>query len=199
MAKANQQAIIATLATSTIISGIALLIMPTPGGYIHSEFAKFMNRCCSKLMPLICILAMSILIWLLLNRTSFGRQLFAVGGNEQAAKSVGIRTERVKLLAFVLAGAMSALAGIFISTYITSGDPVVGSQYSQRTITAAVVGGASLAGGKGSVVGCLAGVLIIGIINNMLNLLGVSSYYQYISQGIVLIIALALGAIKTKR
>ena len=76
-------------------------------------------------MPLICILAMSILIWLLLNRTSFGRQLFAVGGNEQAAKSVGIRTERVKLLAFVLAGAMSALAGIFISTYITSGDPVV--------------------------------------------------------------------------
>ena len=158
-----------------------------------------MNRGCSKLMPLICILAMSILIWLLLNRTSFGRQLFAVGGNEQAAKSVGIRTERVKLLAFVLAGAMSALAGIFISTYITSGDPVVGSQYSQRTITAAVVGGASLAGGKGSVVGCLAGVLIIGIINNMLNLLGVSSYYQYISQGIVLIIALALGAIKTKR
>lgn len=199
VAKANQQAIIATLATSTIISGIALLIMPTPGGYIHSGFAKFMNRGCSKLMPLICILAMSILIWLLLNRTSFGRQLFVVGGNEQAAKSVGIRTERVKLLAFVLAGAMSALAGIFISTYITSGDPVVGSQYSQRTITAAVVGGASLAGGKGSVVGCLAGVLIIGIINNMLNLLGVSSYYQYISQGIVLIIALALGAIKTKR
>ena len=199
VAKANQQAIIATLATSTVISGIALFIMPTPGGYIHSGFAKFLNRGCAKLTPVIVIVVLSTLMWLLLNRSAFGRQIFAVGGNEQAARSAGIRTDRVKFFAFVLAGVLSALAGVFISAYITSGDPVVGSQYSQRTITAVVVGGASLAGGRGSVIGCIAGVLIISIINNMLNLLGVSSYYQYISQGVVLIIALAISAAKTKR
>lgn len=199
VAKGKQQAIIATLATSTVISGIALLILPTPGGYIHSGFAKFLNRGLGKMAPLLAILVISALMWLLLNRTVFGRQLLAVGGNEQAARSAGIRTERVKFFAFVLSGILSALAGIFISAYITSGDPVVGSQYSQRTITAAVVGGASLSGGKGSVIGCIAGVLIIGIINNMLNLLGVSSYYQYISQGAVLIFALALSAARARR
>ena len=91
------------------------------------------------------------------------------------------------------------MAGLFISAYATSGSPLIGEAYSQRSITSAVVGGAALAGGKGSVVGCIAAAGILGIVNNLLNLRGVSSYYQYVLQGVILILALAISAVRTNK
>ncbi|MEG1275882.1 MAG: ABC transporter permease, partial [Ruthenibacterium sp.] len=94
---------------------------------------------------------------------------------------------------------MACLGGLCMGFYATSGNPIIGESYTQRSITAAVVGGAALAGGKGSVIGCIAAALILGIINNVLNLQGVSSYYQYVMQGAILIAALSLNALKRRK
>ena len=145
------------------------------------------------------VAAITAAVWLVINRTGFGRSLMAVGGSEQAAESSGIPVARTKILAFVASGLLTAVAAVCITAYTTSGNPLVGEAYTQRSITTAVVGGAALAGGRCSVVGCLAAVLIMGIINNLLNLLGMVAYYQYVMQGVILVAALAVSAIRIKR
>ena len=98
----------------------------------------------------------------------FGKAVLATGGNEQSAKSSGIPVGIVKIKAFIFTSLMATISGLFITAYATSGSPLIGEAYSQRSITAAVVGGAALAGGKGSVVGCIAAAGILGIVNNPL-------------------------------
>ena len=197
--KGNLQPLIATLATQTFFAGVALLIMPNPTGTLPSKLCKFISKGCNYLIPILIAAAASVVMWLIINRRKFGRAMLAIGGNEQSARSSGINVDRTKIKAFMLCGFMAALAGLYISAYTTSGSPIVGEAYTQKSINAAVVGGASLAGGKGSVVGCIAAVLILGIISNLLNLKGVSSYYQYVFQGLLLIIALSVSAIRSKR
>lgn len=197
--KGRLQPIIATLATQTFFAGVALYIMPGPEGILPSELCKFITKGWDYKFPLILVLAVSVFVWLLLNRTSFGRSVLATGGNEQSAKSSGIAVGAVKVKSFVFTSIMAVLAGLFITAYATSGSPLIGEAYSQRSITAVVVGGAALAGGKGSTVGCIAAAGLLGIINNLLNLRGVSSYYQYVMQGVILILALAISAIRTNR
>lgn len=195
--KGNMQAIIATLATSTIFSGVALLIMDTPGGNVPTVLSKFITKGWNYVVPLLIVLAVTLVVWFTINRTRFGRSVLAVGGNEQAAESSGISVGKIKILAFVASGILSAVAALYITAFATSGNPLVGDTYTQRSITTVVVGGASLAGGKSSVLGCIAAVLIMGIINNLLNLLGISAYYQYVLQGVILIIALSISAIRS--
>ena len=175
--KGKLQPIIATLATQTFFAGVALYIMPGPTGILPSELCRFITRGWNSTFPLLLTVVVSVVIWLLLNRSRFGKAVLATGGNEQSAKSSGIPVGIVKIKAFIFTG----------------------EAYSQRSITAAVVGGAALAGGKGSVVGCIAAAGILGIVNNLLNLRGVSSYYQYVLQGVILILALAISAIRTNR
>lgn len=195
--KGNMQPIIATLSTQTFFAGLALYIMPGPEGILPSDLCQFITKGWNYLFPILLVTVVSVLIWLLFNRTRFGRSALAVGGNEQSAKSSGIAVGTIKIKSFIVTSVMAVLAGIFISAYATSGSPLLGEAYSQRSITAAVVGGAALSGGKGSVVGCIAAAGILGIINNLLNLRGVSSYYQYVMQGVILILALALSAIRS--
>ena len=197
--KGNMQPIIATLATQTFFAGLALYIMPGPEGILPSDLCRFITKGWNYIFPILLVTLVSILIWLLFNRTRFGRSALAVGGNEQSAKSSGIAVGTIKVKSFVVTSLMAVLAGLFISAYATSGSPLLGEAYSQRSITAAVVGGAALSGGKGSVIGCIAAAGILGIINNLLNLRGVSSYYQYVMQGVILILALALSAVRTGR
>lgn len=197
--KGNLQPLIATLATQTFFAGVALLIMPNPTGTLPSKLCKFISKGCNYLVPVLIVLVTTVIMWIVINRRKFGRALLAIGGNEQSARSSGIHVDRVKIKAFVLCGFMAALAGLYISAFTTSGSPIVGDAYTQKSINAAVVGGAALAGGKGSVIGCIAATLILGIISNLLNLKGVSSYYQYVFQGLILIIALSVSAIRSKR
>ncbi len=197
--KGNMQPIIATLATQTFFAGLALYIMPGPEGILPSDLCRFITKGWNYIFPILLVTLVSILIWLLFNRTRFGRSALAVGGNEQSAKSSGIAVGTIKVKSFVVTSLMAVMAGLFISAYATSGSPLLGEAYSQRSITAAVVGGAALSGGKGSVIGCIAAAGILGIINNLLNLRGVSSYYQYVMQGVILILALALSAVRTGR
>ena len=197
--KGNLQPLIATLATQTFFAGVALLIMPNPTGTLPSKLCKFISKGCNYLIPVLIVLVTTVIMWIVINRRKFGRALLAIGGNEQSARSSGIHVDRVKIKAFMLCGFMAALAGLYISAFTTSGSPIVGDAYTQKSINAAVVGGAALAGGKGSVIGCIAATLILGIISNLLNLKGVSSYYQYVFQGLILIIALSVSAIRSKR
>lgn len=197
--KGNLQPLIATLATQTFFAGVALLIMPNPTGTLPSKLCKFISKGCNYLVPILIVVITTAIMWIIINRRKFGRAILAIGGNEQSARSSGIHVDRVKIKAFMMCGFMAALAGLYISAFTTSGSPIVGEAYTQKSINAAVVGGASLAGGKGSVIGCIAATLILGIISNLLNLKGVSSYYQYVFQGLILIIALSVSAIRSKR
>lgn len=195
----NLQPIIATLATQTFLAGVALAILPEPSGTLPSDLCKFVTKGLNYVFPALLTIVVTALVWMMLNRSRTGRYIQAVGGNEQSAKSSGIPTGKVKIKAFVLCALLAALSGIFLSCYATSGSPLLGEAYAQKSINVAVVGGASLAGGKGSVIGCIAAALILGIISNLLNLRRINSYYQFVIQGIILIIALALSAIRSHK
>ena len=175
---------------------IALYIQAKPGGELPKNLCNFLTKGWNYAVPIIIGIAATLVIWLLLNRTRTGRNILAVGGNEQAARSSGILVDRTKVQAFIICGIMSALAGLYISAYSKSGSPIIGDSYSQNSINAAVIGGASLMGGKSSAIGCVAAVLIIGIVGNILNLMHVSSYYQYVLTGVILMVALTMSALR---
>jgi len=128
----------------------------------------------------------------LLNFTVYGRHVFATGGNEQSAKLSGIRVNSVKIGVYAIAGLLAGVGGMILSSRIMSGSPVLGQGYELDAIAAVVIGGTSLFGGVGSIVGTLIGVLIIGVMNNGLDLLNVSSYYQQILKGTIIVIAVLL-------
>lgn len=198
--KGKLQPIIVTLSTSAIIAGIALAVLPAPGGRVHAGFARALTGDIAGIpIPLAIEVIMTVFMWLLLNNTRFGISIYAIGGNENSAFSTGILIDRVKVLAYMTSGLLCALAGIFISAQMYSGDPTVGSNFTLKSITAVVVGGTSLAGGKGGIIGSIAGVYIFVTINNILNLVGIPSFYQYILQGAILITALAIGSLQTRR
>ncbi|GLR46112.1 sugar ABC transporter permease [Mesorhizobium amorphae] len=130
--------------------------------------------------------------WVLLNKTRFGRYLYAAGGNERAARASGIRPSSIIVKAFVLNGILCGLAGVVLTSRINSGQPAAGVGYEFDAITAVVVGGTSLMGGTGTITGTIIGSFIIGIINNILNLMNVSSYWQQVIKGLIIAIAVIL-------
>ena len=133
-----------------------------------------------------------IILYILLHKTVFGRQTYAMGGNEKAAFISGIKVNKIKIMIYSLAGLMSAMAGSILTSRLNSAQPTAGMSYELDAIAAVVLGGTSLTGGKGRIVGTLIGVLIIGVLNNGLNLLGVSSFYQQVVKGVVIIIAVLI-------
>ena len=197
--KGGLQPIIATLATQTVFAGVALVILPGPGGDIPSALTKFLTRGAGYLVPVLFVLAFIVLAWIILNRTALGRAIYAVGGSEQSAESAGIRVDSVKIKGFILAAVFAGVAGLYISIYSTSGNPLLGEPYTQRSITAAVVGGALLTGGKGSAFGCVIGALILGVITNLLNLMNINTYYQFVLQGVLLILTLSISALRSRK
>ncbi|TCU41500.1 monosaccharide ABC transporter membrane protein (CUT2 family) [Rhizobium azibense] len=130
--------------------------------------------------------------WVLLNKTKFGRYVYAVGGNERAARASGINPDSIVVRAFIFNGILCAVAGIVLMSRINSGQPAGGVGYEFDAITAVVVGGTSLMGGTGTITGTIIGAMIIGVINNILNLLNVSSYWQQIIKGLIIAIAVIL-------
>ena len=164
-----------------------------------SYLSKLIAKGWDYIFPAIYVIIITAVVWIIFNRTRFGRSILAIGGNEQAAECTGIRVARTKILAFMSSGILSAIAAICITAYTTSGNPLVGEPFTQRSLTTAVVGGALMAGGKVSVIGCIAATFIMGLINNMLNLLNISAYYQYVLQGVILVGALAISALRSKK
>ena len=133
-----------------------------------------------------------VILLIILQKTTFGRHTYAIGGNEVAAKISGIKVNKIKILIYGISGLMSALAGGILTSRLNSAQPTAGTSYELDAIAAVVLGGTSLTGGKGRIVGTLIGVLIIGVLNNGLNLLGVSSFYQQVVKGVVILIAVLI-------
>lgn len=130
--------------------------------------------------------------WILLNKTLFGRYVFAVGGNEKSARTSGIDVDKIKIAVYTLCGVLAAIAGLILTARTGSAQTNAGFAYELDAIAAVVIGGTSMAGGVGTLVGTLFGVLIIGVMNNGLDLLGVQSYYQQIIKGILIVSAVML-------
>lgn len=186
--------LIVTLATSQIIGGISLFILSVPGGKITKGLSRAVT---GKLfhtipVPLILLFVFIGIFYVILKYTSFGRSLYAVGGNETVALESGIKPNRVKVWVYGVSGLLSGFAGIFLSAVMNSGDPLVGDPYTLNSIAVAVIGGTSLMGGVGGILGILGGAYIYQLLNNILNLLAVSTFYQFVVKGLVLIIALAI-------
>jgi len=147
-------------------------------------------------IPVLIFAFVFILSWIVLYKTRFGRYIFAVGGNEKSARISGVNTRLVVFIAYGISGFLSALGGLTLSARTSAGLPQAGVAYELDAIAAVVIGGTSLSGGQGSLTGTLFGALIIGVINNGLDLLGVSSYYQQLIKGAIIVGAVWLDSLR---
>jgi inositol transport system permease protein len=200
-AKGKIPAFIATLGMMTAARGLALLY--SGGRPIANMTDSFLFLGKGTILgipfPIIVFFLLGIISHLLLSKTKFGKYTYAIGGNEQAAKIAGINVDRYRIMIYSYAGFLSAIAGIMLTARISSGQPSLGNMYELDAIAAAVIGGTSLSGGIGTIPGTIIGALIIGVLNNGLDLLGVSSYWQQILKGAIIVTAVLLDSRKNKR
>jgi len=192
---------IATLATMSIISGLALRLsggVPVTG--VPNAFADLAYDLIFGIpVPVVIALCVLVITALILRYTRIGRHIYAIGGNEEAARLSGIAIDRVKLTAYVLSGFCAAVGSIILTARVASGQPSLGTSLPLESVSAVVLGGVSLFGGRGSVIGVAFGVLFVSILSNGLNLLNVSSYTQMMVIGAALIVAVALDQALTRR
>ena len=195
IAKGKVQAFIATLVTMTLLRGVTMVYTdgrPISTGFtdVADVFAWFGTGYMFGIpVPVWIMFGVFSAIWYLLNHTRFGRYIYALGGNESATLLSGINVDRIKIGVYSICGLLAALAGIIITSRLSSAQPTAGMGYELDAIAAVVVGGTSLMGGRGRIMGTLIGALIIGVLNNALNLLDVSSYYQMIVKAVVILLA----------
>lgn len=203
ISKVKLQAFIVTLATMTMFQGITLIIsdgIPAMGVTTNAKILDFVSQ--GKILglpfPMIVFFIAFFILYILIEKTVFGRSVYAVGGNEEVARLSSIATVKTKALVYVISGAMAALAGIILTSRLSSAQPTAGAGYELDAIAAVVIGGTSLAGGRGRIFGTLIGVLIIGVLNNGLNIIGVSSFYQQVIKGLVILVAVILDRKSTR-
>ncbi|ASM99079.1 ribose ABC transporter permease [Vibrio vulnificus] len=195
IAKGKVQAFIATLVTMTLLRGVTMVYTdgrPISTGFTDTAdaFAWFGTGYALGIpVPVWLMVIVFAAAWYLLNHTRFGRYVYALGGNESATRLSGINVDKVKIGVYAICGLLAALAGIIITSRLSSAQPTAGMGYELDAIAAVVLGGTSLMGGKGRIMGTLIGALIIGFLNNALNLLDVSSYYQMIAKAAVILLA----------
>nr|WP_174375515.1 ribose ABC transporter permease [Vibrio halioticoli] len=195
IAKGKVQAFIATLVTMTLLRGVTMVYTdgrPISTGFTDTAdaFSWFGTGYALGIpIPVWMMVIVFASVWYLLNHTRFGRYVYALGGNESAAQLSGINVDRVKIGVYAICGLLAALAGIIVTSRLSSAQPTAGMGYELDAIAAVVLGGTSLMGGKGRIMGTLIGALIIGFLNNALNLLDVSSYFQMIAKATVILLA----------
>ncbi len=187
--------LVATLASFSMVFGLALIVRPAPGGSVALPFMDLVTMRLGQ-VPIAAVLTLLVFaaLELLLLRGRLGLALYATGAGEEAAYLAGIRTARVRMLVYVFAGLMAAVAGLVVAARIGSGDPQAGASFTLASITAVVVGGASIFGGSGTLIGTLLGALLLILVQNALNQLHVSAYWQYVWTGGVLLVAVAAYA-----
>lgn len=200
--KSKLEPFIVTLATMTIYRGATLVFTkgrPSPGPRDNFIFA-FLGRGKVFGIPfqVIMFAIIFVILMVILSKTSFGRKVYAIGGNEKASFISGIKIDRVKTLVYIISGILSTISGLVLTSRLNSAQPTAGSAYEMDAIAAVVLGGTSMTGGSGSLVGTLIGILILGVLNNGLNLLGVSSFYQQIVKGVVILIAVLIDRKRNK-
>jgi len=197
--KTHVSPLIVTLAMMSVVQGAVFLYTKGPVGEVPQSFSFFAWGKFGFMPFPIFILATVAAAGIILQRqTTFGRSLFAIGGNEEVARRSGIRVDRIKVATYMICSFAAALTGIFLSSRMGQGDPLAGERYMIDSIIPALIGGTSLMGGKGGIVGTIAGISILTILSNILNLLNVETYWQWVMTGLIVIIAVACcGRVKT--
>ena len=201
VAKVNIPSLIATMGMVTITRGILLLYT---GGYPVSGFNNVLSAMGNDYflgipIPVIVFFTGIILSYIVLSYTKFGRYVFAVGGNEGAARLSGINVDKYKILVFIINGCFAALAGIILVSRLGTATPVAGEGYELDAIASAVIGGTSVSGGEGNILMTIIGVLLISVISNSFNLLGVNIYFQYIFKGLIILAAVGLDSYSKRK
>lgn len=193
-------ALIATLATMLMVRGLAFIASQGQAvGIADERFFAFGDTVIFGLpLPIWMTATCFVIFGVLLNHTVFGRNSLAIGGNPEAARLAGVRVERLRVWIFLLQGAVAALAGLILSARITSGQPNAATGFELDVISACVLGGVSLQGGKARIFGVVIGVLIMGTVENVMNLLNVDAFYQYLVRGLILLAAVLLDQLKTR-
>lgn len=207
--KGRLQPFIATLITMTAYRGIAMIItngkpVSKLAASVESKSGSFLFKALGKgnlqfgpadkpwfsiPIPVIILVLAMVIFWFILHKTTFGRRVYATGSNAKCAKLVGVNTSKVKISVYAISGFLSALAGLIMISRLDSAQPTLGSGYELDAIAAVALGGTSMSGGRGKLIGTFAGVLIIAVLNNGMNILGVNSYYQDVIKAIVILVA----------
>ena len=205
VAKFRLQAFIATLITMTAYRGLAMILtdgkpISRLANAIESDGGAFLFKALGKgnlliaetvkiPLPAIILVAFFALFFFILNKTTYGRRVYATGSNAVCAKLVGVDTVKIKMSVYAISGFLAALAGLMMISRVDSAQPTLGDGYELDAIAAVALGGTSMSGGRGKITGTIAGVLIIAVLNNGLNILGVTSYYQDVIKAIVILVA----------
>lgn len=192
---------IVTLATMTIFRGATLVY--TNGNPITKRLSdtflfQFLGQgyIVGIPFPVIIMFIVFIILYVLLHKTVFGKSVYAIGGNEKAAYISGVKLNKVKIIIYSISGIMASISGLIITSRLSSAQPTAGASYEMDAIAAVVLGGTSLSGGKGRILGTLIGALIIGVLNNGLNIIGVSAFWQQVVKGVVILIAVLIDRFK---
>ncbi|WP_337270064.1 ABC transporter permease [Oryzifoliimicrobium ureilyticus] len=208
IARFNVPAFVATLGVMYMVRGVALLM--TNGltynnlggrpelGNTGFDWLGF-NRIAGVPFGVIVLALLAVVVSLILTRSAFGRWLYASGGNERAAELSGVPVKGVQITVYVLSGICSAIAGLILSSQLTSAGPTAGTSYELTAIAAVVIGGAALTGGRGTVRGTMLGAFVIGFLSDGLVIIGISSYWQTVFTGAVIVLAVLLNAIQYRR
>ncbi len=194
IAKGRVQPFIATLAMLTIARGATLVY--TDGRPITGLPDAFVYLGAGEIgrvpVPVVLMAAVFVIFYIVLTQTVLGRYVYAIGGNEEAARLSGVNVPFYKALVYVISGTLAAISAVILTARLNSAQPTAGAAYELDAIAAVVLGGTTLAGGEGGLGGTLLGAFIIGVLNNGLNLLDVSSFYQQVVKGIVILLAVLL-------
>jgi ribose/xylose/arabinose/galactoside ABC-type transport system permease subunit len=192
----------AALATLSAFRGLAFLIAPEgkPVGLLDPTFALLGSGRILQMggfpgLPIAFIIMIVAVVagHVVMSSTVFGRQIYSMGGNPVAARLAGIDLNRMRLAIYTIAGALSGLAGVIIAARTSTGAPLAGQQLELEAITAVFLGGALLAGGKGTIAGTMLAVLLLAVLSNGMNLLGIATFYQLVAKGLLLVLAVAIG------
>jgi ribose transport system permease protein len=192
ISKTGVSPLIATLGMMSIVQGATLLYTKVPLGAVPESFAFLAWGSVGFVPAPILLFALVCMIYIIiLQRSVFGRYVYATGGNENVAHLSGIKTARIKVAVYMMCSLGAALTGIFLVGRMGMGDPLIGDRYMLDSIVPVLIGGTRLTGGKGGIVGTIAGVFIFTVLSNALNLLNVSAYWQWVVEGLVVIISVA--------
>lgn len=203
--KGRLQPFIATLVTMTAYRGMAMILTDgkpisrlsdtlTSGSFLFKAMGKgnivplFAENVKIPLPAVILLIAFAV-FYFVLNKTTYGRRIYATGSNAKCAQLVGVDTQKIKISVYAISGFMSALAGLMMISRVNSAQPTLGDGYELDAIAAVALGGTSMSGGRGKITGTVAGVLIIAVLSNGLNILGVTSYYQDVIKALVILVA----------
>jgi ribose transport system permease protein len=196
VARGGVQPFIATLVMMTMLRGVTMVF--SEGRPIRYPWDSDVSKAMAWFgrgdlmgvpVPVVMMILVFAVAWFVLNHTRFGRYVYALGGNEKATALSGINVNKIKVMVYAISGLTAALAAILVTARLGSAQPTAGMAYELDAIAAVVIGGTSLAGGRGRIIGTLIGALIIGVLNNALNMLDVSSYYQMIVKAVVILLA----------